>query len=302
MTQNRLDNLDTFVKVATLQGFSRAAEKLNVSKAHVSRQINRLEKRLGAQLFKRSTRNVVLTELGEAFYLRIKDSLNVLDEAEQAVMDMQESPRGTLHITAAGAFGEDYVTPAAAEFMQQYPELNIHMDFTERSVDLINEGYDLAIRSGVLHDSSLIARCIASRKLFVCAGPVYIKQYGIPKSITDLNKHNCLIGSLPTWHFKDKKNKSVHLKVEGNWHCNNGHALTQAAISNIGITQLPEFYVRPALDAGKLISCLEDYQPIDNGIWAVYHSNRHLSPKVRLFVDLLIEKYSDRWSRIPHKS
>lgn len=296
VTINRLDHLDTFVKVAELKGFSRTAEHMNVSKAHVSRQINRLEERLGVQLLRRSTRNVVLTELGEAFYLRIRDNLNALDEAEQAVMDMQESPRGTLRITVAGAFGENYVAPCAAEFMQDYVDLNIELNFTDRTVDLITEGYDLAIRSGVLQDSSLIARRITSRKLFVCASPEYIQLNGKPENLSDLKKHDCLIGSQPTWHFKDARGKHTQTRIEGKWACNNGYALLQAALRGIGITQLPEYYVRSSLDEGKLVSCLEKFQPSDNGIWAVYPSNRHLSPKVRLFVDLLVERYSEQWS------
>lgn len=293
---NRLDNLDTFIKVAELKGFSKAAREMKVSKAHVSRQINRLEERLGVQLLRRSTRNVVLTELGEAFYLRVKNSLDSLDDAERAVMDMQESPRGKLRITTAGAFGEKYVAPAAAEFMLKYNDLSVDLDFTDRSVDLITEGFDLAIRSGVLQDSSLIARRIASRMLFVCASPEYIEQHGKPEVITDLKKHNCLLSSLSTWHFIDERGKGNQVKVEGNWYSNNAYATMQAAIHGAGLAQLPEFYVHKALDDGSLVSCLDEFQPTDNGIWAVYPSNRHLSPKVRMFVDLLIEKYAERWS------
>ena len=293
MSNARLDSLDTFVHVAECKNFSRAADAMGVSKAHVSRQITRLEARLGVQLLRRSTRSVTLTPQGQAFYQRVRESLSSIDEAERAVMDLQETPRGTLYMTVAGVFGENYLVPAAAEFMHEYPELSVNIDFTDRQVDLINEGYDVAIRSGVLEDSSLVARRITSRKIVTCASPDYLARHNAPKRVGDLKHHNCLIGSIPYWHFRGSDGKHQHVSVSGNWYSNNGYALLQAAQNGLGIAQLPEFYLHDALATHRLQSVLDEFQPTDNGVWAVYPRNRHLSPKVRLFVEFLITKYAN---------
>lgn len=287
---SKLDGLDIFVKVAELGNFSAAAEQLQVSKAHVSRQVSRLEERLGVQLFERSTRKVALTELGEAFYLRTRDNLQALEDAQRSVMDLQEVPQGNLRIAAAGLFAERHVAPAAASFMQRYPELNIELNFSDRMVDLIGEGFDLAIRSGMLKDSSLIARRITSRRIMLCASPAYLQQHGQPESLEDLKQHNCLQGASSSWHFKTAQGRNAEYKVAGNWSSNNGYAVLQAGLQGLGLLQLPEFYVQEAIDQQQLISLLETFEPKDNGIWAVYPSNRHLTAKVRLFVEHLIEQ------------
>lgn len=193
MQPSQLDGLDTFARVAEYKSFSRAAEAIGASKAHVSRQITRLEARLGVQLFRRSTRSVVLTTQGEMFYLRVRDSLALLDDAEHDLAGFQAVPRGNLRMTVAGVFGEKYLAPAVAEFLRVYPEINVLIDFTDRQVDLINEDYDLAIRSGVLEDSSLIARRITSRKIITCASPEYLQQHSIPQKIEDLKHHNWVV-------------------------------------------------------------------------------------------------------------
>lgn len=265
---------------------------LKVSKAHISRQVSRLEARLGVQLFRRSTRSVTLTTQGEIFYLRVRDSLASLEDAEQALIDDQEVPRGCLRITVAGVFGESYLAPAVAEFILGYPELSVFIDFTDRQVDLINEDYDFAIRSGVLEESNLIARRITSRQLFTCASPEYLQQHSTPNNLADLKEHNCLIGSTPFWHFKDMDGEHQHVQVSGNWQCNNGYALLQAAQSGVGIVQLPEFYLHGALSEARLCRVLDPFQPTENAVWAVYPKNRYLSPKVRLFIEFLIGKFA----------
>lgn len=288
---NRWDSIETFVKVVENNSFSKTAAELGVSKSHVSRQINLLENRLNAQLLIRTTRKVTVTEVGRAFYLRCKDIVDSLENAEQAVIDLQEKPRGRLRLTVAGAFGEDFITPAAVAFMQLHPDLAIEMDFTNRVVDLVSEGYDLAIRAGTLKDSSLIARRIASRELIICAAPAYFAKHGKPDSIDSLANHNCLTGTLTTWRFRDGR-RTFDLRVEGNWHSNNGRALLHAARSGLGLIQLPAFYVTDDITSGLLETALDQFKPIDSAIWAVYPPNRHLSAKVRLFVDFLAERFS----------
>lgn len=290
---NRWATTEILVNVVDSGSFSAAANALGLSKSHVSRQISQLENRLGVQLLNRTTRRLSLTETGQAYYERCKSVLSQLEEAEQAVLDLQEKPRGTLRLTVAGAFGERYIAPAAAAFMKLHPHVQIHLDFTSRQVDLVDEGYDLAIRAGTLKDSSLIARRIAARQLIICGSRDYLDRYGHPANIHSLKKHNCLVGSVPTWRFRDTNGHHVDMKVDGGWHSNNGHALLAAAKAGLGLTQLPEFYVHEDIAAGRLIPVMVEYQPTDTAVWAVYPSNRHLSPKVRLFVEYLVNHFHE---------
>ncbi|WP_372864178.1 LysR substrate-binding domain-containing protein [Spongiibacter sp.] len=283
--------VEVFVRVVEAGSFSAAAGQLAVSKSHASRQLSALEGRLGVQLLTRSTRRLTLTEVGEAYYLRCKSILTQMEETELAVMEQQAEPHGSLRVTVAGAFGERYVAPAAAEFLQRYPALNLHLDFNNRNVDLLEEGYDLAIRAGVLKDSSLIARRIAERRLVICGSRDYFDRCGVPNTLRDLRGHSCLVGSLPTWRFRDRDGQHSELKVEGRWRSNNGHALLAAARRGLGLVQLPEFYVYEDLQAGRLQAVMADYQPTDTAVWAVYPRNRYLSAKVSFFVDFLAERF-----------
>lgn len=288
---HKWEAIEAFVSVVHHQSFSRAAEDLGVSKSHVSKQIASLESRLEAQLLVRTTRTLAVTEVGQAFYLRCQDILATLREAEEAVLDLQEKPRGRLRMTVAGAFGEEFIAPAAADFMRQNPGLAVELDFNNRLVDLIAEGYDLAVRAGTLQDSSLIARRICNRRLVTCASPAYLERYGVPEDIHALVNHNCLVGTLSTWRFRDGR-RNFDITVNGNWRSNNGRALAHAAAAHLGLVQLPDFYVRDALDAGTLVPVLEPFNPTDTAVWAVYPHNRHLSAKVRLFVSYLAEVLS----------
>jgi len=288
---SKWDSVEVLAEVVEAGSFSAAADKLNVSKSHVSRQISQLENRLGVQLLIRTTRRLALTEVGRAYYERCREVLNNMSEADQSVMDLQDTPRGTLRITVAGAFGERYIAPAAAAFSKQHPQLNMEINFANRNVDLVAEGYDLAIRAGVLKDSSLIARRVAARKLYICANREYLDRYGRPDSVASLKKHNCLIGSLSTWRFREETGTHTDIRVEGKWKSNNGSSLLEAARAGLGLVQLPDFYVHEDLQSGRLESVMEQYQPSDTAVWAVYPSNRHLSPKVRLFVEHLVERF-----------
>jgi len=290
MTSHRWDSIEAFERVVRFGSFSRAAADLGVSRSHVSRQIALLENRLQAQLLLRTTRRVSTTEVGSAFYLRCQEILGNLEDAEQAVIDMQERPRGILRVTVAGAFGEDFIAPATADFMTSHSDLSVELDFSNRLIDLISEGYDLAIRAGTLQDSSLIARRICNRKLLTCAAPAYLQRYGTPSSIHALTNHNCLLGTLETWRFREN-GRNFDLRVQGNWRSNNGRALLQAARRGLGLVQLPTFYLSDDLAAGTLLPVLSDYNPTDTGVWAVYPYNRHLSAKVRLFVNFLADRF-----------
>tara|TARA_R100000005_G_scaffold96662_2_gene85703 strand:- start:17051 stop:17956 length:906 start_codon:yes stop_codon:yes gene_type:complete len=289
---HKWEGIEAFVRVANHQSFSRAAKSLGVSNSHVSKQVAKLERHLDAQLLNRTTRKVSLTEMGRAFLIRCQYIVNTLEEAEQAVIDLQEKPRGRLRVSLAGAFGEEFIAPAAVSFMQENPGLHIELSFDNKLVDLVADGYDIAIRAGMLEDSSLIARRICNRRLVTCASPQYVDRYGRPDTIDSLINHHCLIGTLDTWRFRDGQ-RHFDMRVRGNWRSNNGRALTHAAIAGLGITQLPDFYVREALERGALITLLGDFNPTDTGVWAVYPHNRHLSAKVRMFISHLVNQLAD---------
>jgi len=286
-----LEGIRMFIGVVEQGSYSAAAKQLKVSKSHVSRQISELENRLGAQLLNRTTRKVAMTENGAAYFEQCKSAINHILEAEKALMEQQQTPLGTLRLTVAAGFGERYIVPAATDFMKRYPQLHVSINFTNRNVDLVTEGYDLAIRAGTLQSSTLIARRIASRRLHICASPDYFAKYGKPNAIVELKKHNCLVGSLSTWRFRIEHGDHADIRVEGNWHSNNGYALLHAALNGIGIAQLPEFYVQEELKRGRLETAMAQFQPRDTGVWAVYPSNRHLTPKVKMFVDFLAERF-----------
>lgn len=292
MTSHRWDGIEAFERVVRLGSFTRAAADLEVSRSHVSRQITALENRLDAQLLLRTTRKVSTTDVGQAFYLQCQQILENIDDAERAVLDLQATPRGILRVTVAGAFGEDYIAPAAIEFMQKHPALNVELDFSNRVADLMAEGYDLAIRAGTLEDSTLIARRICSRRLLTCASPTYLQRAGTPSDIQTLTNHNCLVGTLNTWRFREGS-RHRDLRVSGSWHSNNGRALVHATLAGLGLVQLPSFYLEKEIANGRLVSVLDEYAPTDTGVWAVYPHNRHLSAKVRLFVNYLADQFSE---------
>lgn len=292
MATHRWESIEAFERVVRLGSFTRAAEDLGISRSQVSRQVSALENRLDALLLLRTTRKVSPTDVGQAFYLQCRQILDNLEEAEQAVLDLQARPRGILRVTVAGAFGEDFIAPAALDFMARHRDLAVELNFSNRLLDLISEGYDLAIRAGTLKDSSLIARRISSRKLLTCAAPDYLQRNGSPGSIHALTNHNCLLGTLDSWRFQEN-GRHHDIRVSGNWRSNNGRALLNAARAGLGLVQLPSFYLDKAIAEGALVPVLEDYRPTDSGVWAVYPHNRHLSAKVRLFVNFLAERFQD---------
>ncbi len=275
-----------FVAVVESESFTTAAQQLAISTAQVSRQVSALENRLSTKLLYRTTRKVSVTEAGQLYYQHCRQLLDGVKEAEQALVHLQSKPQGILKITAPNAYGEQHVIPLINDFMSQHSALSVDCQLTNEQVDLINEGFDLAIRVGKLTDSSLVAKRLASRKLITCCSPDYIAQYGKPENISTLNTHQCLQGTLPYWRFQET-NSEKSIRIKGRLHCNSGLALLDASLKGIGIVQLPDYYVDDAIQQGLLVQVLEQYTPVEEGIWAVYPQNRHLSPKVRMFVDYL---------------
>ncbi|MEZ9820702.1 LysR substrate-binding domain-containing protein [Shewanella sp. 10N.286.45.A1] len=283
------EGVSEFVAVAETESFTKAAVRLGISTAQVSRQVSALETRLAAKLFHRTTRKVSVTEVGRVYYQHCRQVLDGLDEAERAITNLQTTPRGLLKITAPVTYGEGTIAPLINDFLTQYPELEVQMNLTNLKVDLVDQGYDLAIRLGQLEDSSMMAKRLGSRTQYVCASPSYVSTYGLPHTLSELDQHNCLIGTLDYWRFQEK-GKARNVRIKGNLSCNSGHALVDAAIKGLGIIQLPDYYVNPFIASGELVSLLENNRQADEGIWALYPHNRHLSPKVRMLLDFLGDK------------
>jgi len=280
------EGVSEFVAVTEAESFTKASQRLGISTAQVSRQISALETRLASKLFHRTTRKVSVTEVGRIYYQHCRQVLDGLEEAERAITNLQTSPRGLLKITAPVTYGEMTIAPLINNFAALYPELEVKLNLTNQKLDLVDEGYDLAIRLGHLEDSSMMAKKLSSRTQYVCASPSYISTYGIPHSLSELDQHNCLIGTMDYWRFQEN-GKARNVRVKGSLSCNSGHALVDAAIKGIGIVQLPDYYVQPFIEAGELTPLLEQNRQPEEGIWALYPQNRHLSPKVRMLLDHL---------------
>ena len=286
----RWDGISEFVYVAEYESFTRAAKELGISTAQVSRQISALEKRLNIKLLYRTTRKVTLTEEGRVFYQHCRSVLDGLDAAEQAVSNLQSKPQGRIKLTAPVTYGEQQLLPLINDFMVQYSDIEVTAFLSNQKIDLVDGGYDLAIRIGKLSDSTMMAKKLSRRTNFVCAAPAYLEKYGTPHALSELSQHNCLLGTRNYWHFieNDKDaNKEKNLRVSGTVQYNSGHSLVDAALKGLGIVQLPDYYVQRYLASGELVSVLDNYREPEESIWAVYPHNRHLSPKIRLLVDYL---------------
>ena len=287
------EGLDEFVAVAECGQFTAAAERLGLSSSQISRQVARLEVRLQTRLFYRSTRKVSLTEAGQTFLQHCQRLQDGREEALRAIGDLASEPKGLLRMTCAVAYGERFIVPLVNDFMARHPQLRLELELTNRSLDLLQEGLDLAIRLGRLQDSRLVATRLAPRVMHLCAAPSYLQRYGRPHSLSELPQHNCLIGSSDQWQFQQEGREQT-LRVQGNWRCNSGEAVLDAALRGFGVCQLPDYYVQAHLRSGALVALLEAQQPPNTAVWALYPQQRHLSPKVRQLVDHLKSGLSER--------
>lgn len=280
------EGISEFVFVAENESFTQASKKMAISTAQVSRQVSALEKRLSIKLFYRTTRKVSLTEEGRVFYQHCRSVLDGLDAAERAVTNLQSKPQGKIKLTAPVTYGERHIMPVVNDFMLKYGDVEVHAYLSNKNLDLLEEGYDLAIRLGKLPDSTMMAKKLGERTNYVCASPTYLEKYGIPHSLSELNNHSCLLGTLDYWHFSEA-GKEKNIRVTGRLRYNNGYSLVDAALKGLGIVQLPDYYVDHYLKSGELITVLDKYRESSQGIWALYPHNRHLSPKISLLVDYL---------------
>lgn len=292
---DKLTSMLVFTKVAKAGSFASAAKELGLSRAMATKHVMQLENGLGIRLLNRTTRNLSLTEVGMVYLERCLQILDEIEEMEIAVTRLQTEPRGTLKVNATPFFGAYHLAPAISAYTEIYPDVNVELVLQAGYVDLIEEGFDLAIHLDELRDSSLIARKLGSSQRVVCGAPSYFQRHGVPKTPDDLRKHNCLINfSLPPrdqWQFSVPGGETTVVRVTGSMQANVADALRMAALSGLGLVLLPTYMVGQDIRKGRLQTVLTDYVPAPLEIHAVYPHRKHLSAKVRTFVDFLHERF-----------
>ncbi len=289
-----IEHLKLFVRVASTHNISLAGSELGLSPAVASAHINKLEDGLGVRLIHRTTRKVSLTEEGHAFLQHAEDVLASVEAAKASVGAGHLTPVGTLRIAAPASFGRMHLLPALKKFSQTYPQLKVDLKLSDTIVDLVEGGFDIAVRNSELKDSSLIARKLSNDRRVVCASPDYIEQFGEPRTPQELSKHNCItLMGLDNWAFHQGNNK-INVKVKGNFRTDNGEAIRDACANGMGITINSTWSVYNLLARGELVELLEDYPLISKtSIWAVYPSSRQLAPKVRAFIDYFCDYFGE---------
>lgn len=287
-----MQGLLELVTIIDSGGFSAAARTLGISKACVSQRIAQLEDRLGTRLLHRTTRRVSLSEAGEIYYRHAAEMVRGLRETEERVRDFQITPRGKLRISMVdGGLGEQYLAPALARFAAANPEVSLEIDLSSRIVDLVEEGYDLAIRVGELPDSNLMARKLTSFRYGLYASPGYLERAGVPLEPGDLATHNCLAGSNRRWRLSRGERRADHSPC-GSWHSRSGQALIAAAREGIGIVRTASFYAAQPLSRGELFELLPDWTQERTGVWLVSPSRHHLPKRVSCAINFLLEEFS----------
>ena len=296
---DRFLEMRTFVQVVDTGSFVGAAEPLDMSKAAVSRYVADLEARLGVRLLHRTTRRLSLTEDGEVFYLRCKELLGGLDAAEAEVTARSGDAVGQLRVNAPVSFGILYLAPVWAAFKARHPQVSFDVTLSDRVVDIVEEGFDLAIRITQLQNSSLISRRLASTRMVLCASPTYLARHGTPVHPSELVHHHILAysywSSRDEWAF-DGPDGVVVVKTTPCLRSNNGDTCRAVALAHEGIILQPSFMVGADLAAGTLVELCPGYRALEMGIHAVYSSRKHVAPKVRLLIDFLVEHFAEpRW-------
>jgi len=300
---NLFSSIELFVKTIEVGNFSALGRQLKMAPSSISRQINALEEELGVRLLQRTTRSINLTEAGQIYYERASKILSDLNDAQSAITQLQATPKGILRLNVAVPFGERKIVPLIPGFLRLYPELKVDLTLEDRAIDLIEERVDLSIRIGRLDDSSIVARKLAENCFVVCGSPQYFALNEPPEVPDDLTRHNCLTNKnmyqSNTWLFSKKgggkSSVPQTVSVTGNFQANAGGALYSAMSSNLGVAVLPTWYVGEDILQGKLVKVLNDYEvnlPAmrDSAIYALYPAGQYLPPKVRVFIDYLLEK------------
>ena len=286
-----------FSKVVQGGSLSAAARELGISPAVVSRTLAAMEARLGVRLINRTTRSLHLTDEGASYYETCSRILAEIEEADAAVTSRRVEPRGVLKVALPASFGHTHITPLIPRFVERYPKIELALSLSDRAFNLIDEGFDLAIRIAELKDSSLAARKLAPNRRVVCASPAYLRRHAEPKTPQDLTQHNCLVASWEqgfamTWEYKNAVGKRGSVRVTGRYACDNWEVLREWAVAGMGVALKSTWDVRKQLEDGSLVSLLAGYDfGTDVGIYAVYPHRRFLPAKTRVFIDFLAESF-----------
>ena len=294
--------MQAFIKVVETGSLAEAGRRLDVSAPMMTRYLNYLEKRVGARLMNRSTTALSLTEAGSAYYERCVTAVAAVADAEESASALASVPQGTLRISVSADFGASYLAPVMVDFLRSHSMIGVDVSFTNRMVDLVEEGIDVAIRISAAIDPKLIARRLATTSLVVCASPEYLKKHGTPRSPDELEQHNCLVfgdsAYFRDWPFEKNGRRTV-VHPRGNLRCGDTNVLRLAALQNLGVLMLGSFILAEDLQAGRLVPILTDYTIGRFGVFAVYANRRFLPPKVRLFVDALVSRFGPDPQRDP---
>jgi DNA-binding transcriptional LysR family regulator len=294
---DRLTSMSAFIRVVDSGGFSAAGRKLNMSTTMVSNHVQALEDHLGARLLHRTTRKVSLTEVGKAYYDRCVQILSDIEQADEIAGAQQLTPRGTLRIYT-NTHMVQFLSPVVAEFLGSYPDVKVDLMIGERNADLIDEGFDVAVRMVPPSDSSLIVRSLASWRHVLCCSHDYIEKHGRPEQLSDLVERNCIRhANYPygdEWHFVDRKGAPATVRVSGNLTTNSGEMLNRAALQGIGICLAAGFLIGDDLESGRLVRLLPEYRPVELSMNAIYPHRHYLSAKVRTFIDLLVRHSAEQ--------
>lgn len=292
---DKFQEMQAFVAVVDQGSFVRAADTLNTSKAGVSRLVAELEQRLGVRLLHRTTRKLSMTDEGQLFYLRCTDMLSALAEAESELTSRSGEASGQLRVSAPVTFGITHLAPLWGHFLQQHPKVTLDVSLSDRTVDLVEDGFDLAVRIARTPHPTFIARKLASTKMVLCASPSYLKSIGTPQTPQEIASHNVISytywSSQDEWEFTAPNGETEKVKTKPRLHANSGDTCLAAALQHQGIIMQPEFLVYEELREGKLTRLLPEYRAVELGIYAIYPSRRQLPLKLRYLIDFLVESF-----------
>ncbi|MGY3572194.1 LysR family transcriptional regulator [Vibrio paucivorans] len=295
INQINLADIRSFVLIAKLGNFTKAAEELEVSRSHVSRQISNLEAQMGVTLLIRTTRTLKLTDAGKAFYQQCEQSLHGIDQALLAAVDDVESVRGEIKINCVGGYlGEELIAQVASDFMFKHPDVSIDLDFSSHRVDLIEEDFDIAFRMGKLDDAGFVARKLLDIEMGTLASPKYLQRYGTPSHPKELAQHHCLTGSVKKWSFIScDDTQKVDTQVHGHLQCKNGRVLVKGALNGNGIIRVPTIYCQDEIAEGELQEVFEHWKIPTVDFSAIYPRDKYQPKRLRTFISF-VKDYFDR--------
>jgi len=295
---NLLDGIAIFVQVVQSKSFVNAAERMNHSTSYMSKEVSKLEARLGVRLLHRTTRTLSLTSEGEVYYQQCQQIIEDALQVESSISGRQQIPQGRLKLSCPVGIGVSRIRPILAEFLAKYPKVTLDIDLNDHKVDLVADGFDIVIRAAVqLEDSSLISRRFMNSTSLTLASPEYLQKHGTPKQPEDLVGHQMIsyrnLKTPETWHYTTKNGHKTQTYVQSHVSCNNSEMMISLCLAGQGIIRMPLFNLREEVASGKLIPLFEDLMPINIGVYLVYPSKKNMPAKLRCFIDFIMEKLGD---------